>query len=172
LGLVKVIPNFLLDYKVLYHRRNAMIREFIGTHLNKMDIVTLTALLAPYLPTLMKLGGKAAESAASKVGADTWETVKKIWAKLSPRIEAKESAKEAAIDVANNPDDEDLQAALRVQLKKLLEQNKELAEAIAKILAEASPEVIAGVQITQTTTGDKNVIIGQMSGGTFQSNVP
>ena len=85
-----------------------------------MDIVTLTALLAPHLPTLMKLGGKAAESAASKVGADTWETVKKIWAKLSPRIEAKESAKEAAIDVANNPDDEDLQAALRVQLKKLL----------------------------------------------------
>jgi hypothetical protein len=145
-----------------------MIQEFIGTHLNKMDIVTLTALLAPHLPTLMKLGGKAAESAASKIGADTWETVKKIWAKLSPRIEAKESAKEAAIDVANNPDDEDLQAALRVQLKKLLEQNKELEDAIAKILADTPPEVIAGVQITQNVTGNKNLTIGQMSGGTFQ----
>lgn len=145
-----------------------MIQEFIGTHLNKMDIVTLTALLAPHLPTLMKLGGKAAESAASKVGADTWETVKKIWAKLSPRIEAKESAKEAAIDVANNPDDEDLQAALRVQLKKLLDQDKELEDAIAKILADTPPEVIAGVQITQNVTGNKNLTIGQMSGGTFQ----
>ncbi len=145
-----------------------MIQEFIGTHLNKMDIVTLTALLAPHLPTLMKLGGKAAESAASKVGADTWETVKKIWAKLSPRIEAKESAKEAAIDVANNPDDEDLQAALRVQLKKLLDQDKELEDAIAKILADTPPEVIAGVQITQNVTGNKNLTIGQMTGGSVQ----
>ena len=145
-----------------------MIQEFIGTHLNKMDIVTLTALLAPHLPTLMKLGGKAAESAASKVGANTWETVKKIWAKLSPRIEAKESAKEATIDVANNPEDQDLQAALRVQLKKLLEQDKELAEAIAKILADTPPEVIAGVQITQNVTGNKNLTIGQMTGGSVQ----
>ena len=145
-----------------------MIQEFIGTHLNKMDIVTLTALLAPHLPTLMKLGGKAAESAASKIGADTWETVKKIWAKLSPRIEAKESAKEATIDVANNPEDQDLQAALRVQLKKLLEQDKELAEAIAKILADTPPEVIAGVQITQNVTGNKNLTIGQMTGGSVQ----
>ena len=137
-----------------------------------MDIVTLTALLAPHLPTLMKLGGKAAESAASKIGADTWEAAKKIWDKLSPTVEKKEAAKEAATDLANNPEDQDLQAALRVQLKKLLEQDKELEGAIAKILADTPPEVIAGVQITQTTTGDKNVIIGQMSGGTFRSNVP
>ena len=133
-----------------------------------MDIVTLTALLAPHLPTLMKLCGKAAESAASKIGADTWETVKKIWAKLSPRIEAKESAKEATIDVANNPEDQDLQAALRVQLKKLLEQDKELEGAIAKILADTPPEVIAGVQITQNVTGNKNLTIGQMTGGSVQ----
>jgi hypothetical protein len=53
-------------------------------------------------------------------------------------------------------------------LKKLLEQNKELAEAIAKILAEASPEVIAGVQITQNVTGNKNLTIGQMTGGSVQ----
>ncbi len=133
-----------------------------------MDILSLTALLAPHLPTLMKLGGKAAESASGKIGTDAWETVKKIWAKLSPKIEGKESAKEAATDVANNPEDKDLQASLRVQLKKLLEQDKELEDAIAKILAEASPEVIAGVQITQNVTGNKNLTIGQMTGGSVQ----
>jgi hypothetical protein len=133
-----------------------------------MDIVTLTALLAPHLPTLMKLGGKAAESAASKIGTDTWEVAKKIWDKLSPTVEKKEAAKEAAIDVANNPEDEDLQAALRVQLKKLLEQDKELAQAIAKILSDTPPEAIAGVQITQNVTGNKNLTIGQMTGGSVQ----
>jgi esterase/lipase superfamily enzyme len=142
-----------------------MIQEFVGTHLNKMDIVTLTALLAPHLPTLMKLGGKAAESAASKIGTDTWEAAKKIWDKLSPTVEKKEATKEAATDLANNPEDQDLQAALRVQLKKLLEQDKELEDAIAKILADASPEVIAGVQITQNVTGDANQIIGQVTDG-------
>ena len=133
-----------------------------------MDIVTLTALLAPHLPTLMKLGGKAAESAASKIGADTWETAKKIWDNLSPTVEKKEAAKEAATDLANNPEDQDLQAALRVQLKKLLEQDKELEGAIAKIIENTSPEVIAGVQITQNVTGNKNLTIGQMTGGSVQ----
>jgi hypothetical protein len=169
LGLVKVIPNFLLDYKVLYHRRNAMIREFIGTHLNKMDIVTLTALLSPFL---MNLGGKAAESAASKLGADTWDAAKKIWDKLSPKVEAKGDAKIAAEQLAAKPESDARKAVFQEELETLLKENPDLANAIAKILAEASPEVISAVQITQTTTGDKNVIIGQMSGGTFQSNVP
>ena len=133
-----------------------------------MDIVTLTALLSPCLPFLMKLGGKAAESASGKLGADAWEAAKKIWDKLSSKVEAKEAAKEAAIDVANNPEDKDLQIALRVQLKKLLDQDKELAEAIAKIIEDAPPEVITGVQITQNVTGDKNLTIGQMTGGNVQ----
>jgi hypothetical protein len=133
-----------------------------------MDIVTLTAFLSPCLPFLMKLGGKAAESASGKIGTDAWETAKKIWDKLSSKVEAKEAAKEAAIDVANNPEDQDSQAALRVQLKKLLEQDKELEGAIAKILADTPPEVIAGVQITQNVTGNKNLTIGQMTGGSVQ----
>jgi hypothetical protein len=149
-----------------------MIREFIGTHLNKMDIVTLTALLSPCLPFLMNLGGKAAESAASKLGADTWDAAKKIWDKLSPKVEAKGDAKIAAEQLAAKPESDARKAVFQEELETLLKENPDLANAIAKILAEASPEVIAGVQITQTTTGDKNVIIGQMSGGTFQSNVP
>lgn len=132
-----------------------------------MDILTLTALLAPHLPTLMKLGGKAAESAASKIGADTWEAAKKIWDKLSPNVEAKGDAKIAAEQLAAKPESDARKAVFQEELETLLKENPDLTEAIAKILADTPPEVIAGVQITQTTTGDKNVIIGQMSGGTF-----
>jgi len=168
LGLVKVIPNFLLDYKVLYHRRSAIIWEFISTHLDGMDIVTLTALLSPCLPFLMNLGGKAAESAASKIGSDTWDAAKKIWDKLSPKVEAKDDVKIAAEQLAAKPESDARKAVFQEELETLLKENPDLVQEIAKILAEASPEVIAGVQITQNVTGNKNLTIGQMTGGSVQ----
>ncbi|MDB9309793.1 hypothetical protein PN471_14335 [Aphanizomenon sp. CS-733/32] len=99
-----------------------------------MDIAVIVKFLAPCLPFLMTMGNKAAEGASQKVGEDVWNRAKVIWAKLQPKIEAKEAAKEAAEDVAKNPDDEDLQGSLRVQLRKILEADTALAEEIAKIL--------------------------------------
>jgi hypothetical protein len=135
-----------------------------------MEIVTLTAFLSPFLPTLLRLGGKAVdkatESAAGKFGDAAFVKAQAIWGKLSPKVEAKEAAKEAAIDVANNPEDEDSLAALRVQLKKLLEQDEELMRAIAAILEEDPPNGKAGTTIVQNVKGDRNQIIGQMNGGT------
>jgi hypothetical protein len=99
-----------------------------------MEIAVIVKFLAPCLPFLLTMGTKAAEGASGKVGEDVWNSAKAIWAKLWPKVEAKEAAKEAAEDVAKNPDDEDLQVSLRVQLKKILEADTELAEEIAKIL--------------------------------------
>ena len=147
-----------------------------------MDPVTLTALtafLAPFLPALLDLGGKVAGGAAAKVGEtagsklteDALNKAKAIWAKLHPKVEAKESAKEAAADVAKAPDDADSQAALRVQLKKILEADPELAEAIAQLMQEAAPDGTPGTQIVQHVTGNQNQVIGQMTGGTLLGNV-
>jgi len=133
-----------------------------------MDIVTLTALLAPHLPTLMKLGGKAAESAASKIGADTWEAAKKIWDKLSSKLEEKGDAKIAAEQLAAKPESDARKAVFQEELETLLKENPDLEKAIAKILADTPSEVIAGVQITQNVTGNKNLTIGQMTGGSVQ----
>jgi hypothetical protein len=134
-----------------------------------MEIVTLTAFLSPFLPTLLRLGGKAVdkatESAAGKFGEAAFAKAQAIWGKLSPKVEAKEAAKEAAIDVANSPDDEDSLAALRVQLKKLLEQDEELMKAIAQILAEDATDGTSGTQIVQNVTGNQNQVIGQVTGG-------
>jgi hypothetical protein len=100
-----------------------------------MDIATLTAFLSPFLPFLLKLGGKAidksTESAAGKLGEAAFGKAQAVWGKLGPSVEAKEAAKEAAIDVANSPEDGDLWVALKVQLQKLLEQDEELGRAIA-----------------------------------------
>ncbi|NEQ20288.1 MAG: hypothetical protein F6K28_13795, partial [Microcoleus sp. SIO2G3] len=71
-----------------------------------MDVIALTAFLTPCLPFLMKVGQKAAESASGKMGEDSWNTAKKIWDKLHPKIEAKEDAKNAAQQLAAKPDKE------------------------------------------------------------------
>ena len=99
-----------------------------------MDIAVIVKFLAPCMPFLLTMGNKAAEGASQKVGEDVWNRAKAIWDKLWPKVEAKEAAKEAAEDVAKNPDDEDLQGSLRVQLRKILEADTALAEEIVKIL--------------------------------------
>jgi hypothetical protein len=140
-----------------------------------MEIATLTAFLSPFLPTLLKLGGKAVEkateSASGKFGEAAFSKAQAIWEKLSPKMEAKEAAKEAAIDVANNPEDEDAQGALRLQLKKLLEQDEELMKAIEQILAADAPDGTSGTQIVQNVTGNQNQVIGQVTGGKVIGNI-
>jgi hypothetical protein len=134
-----------------------------------MEIAALTAFISPFLPFLLKLGGKAVEkateSASGKFGEAAWGKAQAVWEKLSPKVEAKEAAKEAVTDLANNPENEDLQVALRVQLKKLLAQDEALAKAITNILQKNAPDGTPGLQIVQTVIGDGNQIIGQVIGG-------
>ncbi len=113
-----------------------------------MDIALLVKFLAPCLPFLLKVGNKAVEGASEKVGEDVWNKAKAIWAKLHPKVEAKEAAKEAATDVAAKPEDEDLQASLRVQLKKILDADTALAEEIAQILQASTNQAGDNIQVS------------------------
>lgn len=128
-----------------------------------MDDATLArevvAFLAPFMPYLLqagqKAGGKALEEVGKKFGGDAWERAKTLWGKLRPKVEEKPAAQEAAQDVADAPDDEDAQAALRLQLKKLLAEDEALAHEVAHLLEEAKQ---AGV--TVTASGERSVAIG------------
>jgi len=131
-----------------------------------VDVIILTKFLSPFLPYLLKLGDKAAEEAAKKLGGDAWEKVKAIWAKLHPKVEAKPSAQEALIDVAAAPDDEDALAALRQQLKKLLKEDPALSSEIGRLLAsdeqtESGRSIIQNISQVKyaatSATGDANV---------------
>ncbi|BAY92964.1 MULTISPECIES: hypothetical protein [unclassified Tolypothrix] len=122
-----------------------------------MDIALIVKFLAPCLPFLLNVGNKAIEGASQKVGEDGWNKAKAIWAKLHPKVEAKEAAKEAAADVAQNPDDEDLQASLRVQIKKILDADTALAEEIAKILQASSDKPGDNIAISANAYDNSSV---------------
>lgn len=136
-----------------------------------MDISLLVSLLAPCLPGLMGLGkaaGKtaaetAAETAGEKIGEQSVAQARKIWQRLWPKVKAKAAAKEAAEDVAKDPNDADSVAALRGQLKKILEGDQALADEVAALLKVAEADA-QGTWIQQSVTGDHNQVIGTMSG--------
>ncbi len=140
-----------------------------------MEISTLTAFITPFLPFLLKLGKTATEtateSAASKFGEAAWQKAQTVWTALSPQVHAKETVKEAITDAANNPEDEDYQAALRVQLKKLLASDAALANQLTQILQSDTSQSIPTTQITQNVKGNQNQTIGQVSGGQVFGNV-
>ena len=116
---------------------------------------SLTTALVPLLPYLLKAGEKAAEETGKAVAGQSLEWGKSLWTKLRPQVEAKPAALEAVQDVARAPEDEDLQAALRVQLKKLLTEDQSLAEEVSRWLEQGKA---AG--ITVTASGERSVAIG------------
>ena len=140
-----------------------------------MDISLLVSLLAPCLPGLMGLGKavgkkavetaaeKAAETAGEKIGEQSAAQAGKIWQRLWPKVKAKAAAKEAAEDVAKDPNDADSVAALRGQLKKILEGDQALAAEVAALLKVAEADA-QGTWIQQSVTGHGNQVIGTMSG--------
>jgi len=116
---------------------------------------SLTTALVPLLPYLLKAGEKAAEETGKAVAGQSWEWAKSLWTKLKPEVEAKPAALEAAQDVARAPEDEDLQAALRVQLKKLLTEDLSLAEVVSRWLDQGKA---AGIIVT--ASGERSIAIG------------
>jgi hypothetical protein len=116
---------------------------------------SLTTALVPFLPFLLKAGEKAAEETGKAVTGQSLEWAKSLWIKLKPEVEAKPAALEAAQDVARAPEDEDLQAVLRVQLKKLLTEDQSLAEEVSRWLDQGKA---AGINLS--VSGDRNIAIG------------
>ncbi|HAA27694.1 MAG TPA: hypothetical protein DCE56_08490 [Cyanobacteria bacterium UBA8553] len=132
-----------------------------------MDIALLTTFLAPFLPFLGKLGEKAAEAAAEQLGVDSWEKAKGIWSKLGPKIEAKEEAKVAVQQVVAKPESAARQAVLQEELETLLNENPDLAAAIAKIMESDSSASSTATNIdlqgqNTQTAGDNAKQIGQI----------
>lgn len=130
-----------------------------------MDVLALTAFLAPCLPFLLeKVGAPALEEAASKLGEDTLEKAKAIWGKLWPKVESTTAAKMAAEKLANKPNSEAWKEALQEELESILQNDSALAEAIAEIL-KTTPVDGEGNVVQQTVETNQGQMIGQMYGG-------
>ncbi|WP_310487844.1 hypothetical protein [Chamaesiphon sp. VAR_69_metabat_338] len=134
----------------------------------------VTSLLAPAIPYLIKGGEQAWGEASKKIGADTWGLTKTIWMKFASPSKSKPNGEEktievikAATEVANNPSDEDAQAALRFHIKKLLTDDPELSLEIEKAINEAKTSSsqasirIGGVDISGgATVNNSGTIVG------------
>jgi len=125
-----------------------------------MDPVSLataiTGFLAPLLPYLLKGGEKAAEEVGKKFGGAVWDRAAALWARLRPRLEARPASQEAIQEVAKAPDDQAAQGALNLQVRKILAEDSELAQEVARWLEETRR---TGVRIT-VASGDRSVAVG------------
>lgn len=129
-----------------------------------MDIFTLTqalvALLSPLLPFLIKAGEKSVEEIGKKIGESAWNLAKRVWSRLAPKINTNPAAKEAVSDLINNPKDDDYLATFRVQVRKILESNPDLAK-----------ELYSQINNINHAVRDINIgninINGNVSGGNF-----
>jgi len=111
----------------------------------------IISFLAPFLPYLVKAGGKAVEEIGEKLGESTWELAQRIWAKLRPKMEAKPSAREVVRALAQNPSDEGAQAALRFQLRNILAQDEALTSGLVNLLNKN--QAAGSVNVSQGNSG-------------------
>ncbi len=133
-----------------------------------MDLIQITQHLTPYLipllPYLAKAGEGAAEEAGKSIAGAAWGKTKELWQCLRPKIEAKPAALEAVKDALRAPQDTDAQTVLRVQLKKLLDEDGALAQQVTRLWEEAQA---TGAPIIQF--GERNVNVGGANYGNINT---
>lgn len=131
-----------------------------------MDPVTLataaTSLLAPFIK-------KAGAAALDKIAEQLPDTVGKVWNALSN----KSSIKEAAGDLAQNPDDAFNEEAFKRQLQKEFAKDQEFASLLTDLVENAKSEsskTIGGDEIT-TSANNNSIAVGKVSiGGSVDGN--
>jgi hypothetical protein len=120
------------------------------------------ALLSPFLPKLLNFGDKVKEGVAREIGGDLWKKAKSIWERIGPRLKQKEAGKEALADLAKAPDNEEARTVLKVQIQKILEQDRNLATELAKLF-EAAPSSGDTIQ----SIGERSVAAKSIHGSTI-----
>jgi hypothetical protein len=131
-----------------------------------MDPATIASgvatVLAPFLKGFLSGVRDGSEKAGEAAGDKVREVAAKIWGRLHPKLEQEPAALQAAEKVADQPDDQDWQAALRVQLKMLLEEDPALAEELGSSLEDAQK---AGVIADVVVYGDVKADHGGVAAG-------
>jgi hypothetical protein len=137
----------------------------------QVEPVALAAMVAnvlvPALPHLIgQLGEKASEQAEEQLGAEAWDCAKAVWAKLRPRVDASPTASEIVGDVAIDPGDKDLHAAVRSQIKKILSEDPRLRDELTQLVTGSSMRDSTATVVT--ASGQGAVAAGRdLSGGTI-----
>jgi hypothetical protein len=129
----------------------------------------LVTTLIPLVPYLLKVGEATAEEIGKSIGGEAWGTVKSIWLKLKPRMEAKPSLQEAAQGLAATPGDEDARGAFRFQLKKIFQEDPGVAAEIEQMVRNLS-QSSAGLHVI-TAAGDRSIAGGNFNAPNFTGDI-
>jgi hypothetical protein len=128
-----------------------------------------TIMLTPVLPYLLKAGDKAAEKAGEKIGEGVWTQAQSLWRKLLPKLSSSPGGLEAAKDLVEMPDDSDAQATMRLQLKKLLSEDAELAQEISNALAQSSEIRATIINASNNSVAAKKIVDSTVIAGNNNS---
>lgn len=121
----------------------------------------VVAVLAPALGRLLsKTADKLTDRASGRLSDVAVEKAEALWSTVSPKIEANPGALRAAQRVADQPNNEDFQAALRVELDELLANDPRFRQAVERKLTE-----IGITRVEQR--GDHNIMVGRDNSGTI-----
>lgn len=102
---------------------------------------TLTTMLAPALPFLVKGGEDVVRQAGKKLGEEGLDLAKKLWGKLRPKAEASPVVQAAVDEVAATPDNADAQENLSLQLRRALKADPNLAAELERMIEAAGPRL-------------------------------
>jgi hypothetical protein len=91
-------------------------------------------LLSKALPYLTRTDGSE-KNASESLGAEAWDTTRRLWGALKPRIENNPHAVEATWELAENPEDPDFLRTFKHQVRKILEADPQLASELAALMA-------------------------------------
>jgi hypothetical protein len=117
----------------------------------------VASLLAPFLPQLVKTGQALAEGVVDQVVKQKGDVAQALWDRLFPKMSEASATGTAVRDAAANPDDPDYQAALRVQLRKLLTEDRTLAEQLREVVESGEK---ASVNMNVSAGGERSVAVG------------
>jgi enoyl reductase-like protein len=145
-----------------------------------MDISALTtqilSTLHPALPYLQAIG----TGAATKIGQNIADDVKRLWDKLHSNIAANPKAQKAFEAVIAKPDDASAASDLRLQLALMLQSDPAFASDIEKLLTNVvdhgataiatAEHSIAASDHSAVATGDRSIAVaGNISGSVFST---
>ncbi len=106
------------------------------------------SILCPCLRMLLAGDGTRTEKIERDIGAHLLAAGRRLWGQLSPHLEGRPAALEAAEEVARRPDDARACGALELQLERLLDARPALAAEIAAVVtgADAAATKVVGAR--------------------------
>ncbi|MFE7172285.1 hypothetical protein [Streptomyces sp. NPDC057616] len=128
-----------------------------------IDALVLSQQIAPYVTAAVSSYGTAVLTRSAELSADSTVSLgQRLLDKLLRRSSTGEVTEANALtsaieDLSDNPEDSDLQAALRVQLKKLLLSDPQMISEISEIMDRSGISIVA--------SGDRAVAAYTINGG-------